>query len=285
MTVRQRLARAALLRFEAMEQSMPNLAAQEPMSFARSGNADPEAQAPAAHPHILVVDEDPVIRDLLTAYLGQNDLRVTTAADGDAMRALLGKDVIDLVVLDLKLGAESGLDLARQLRDQSAIPIVMLSGQSEEADRVMALELGADDYLTKPFSPRELLARLRAILRRRRLDVRQQRLGGLRGYRFGGWEVNLNTRQLVSPRGKHSVLTNAEFSLLVALLGAAGRSLSRAQLLELSRVHEDEVYDRAVDILIMRLRRKLGEDSASPRCIVTMRGVGYRFGVPVESIY
>ena len=268
-----------------MEQSMPNTSTQEPMGLAGSGTAQPEAQVHGGHPHILVVDDDPSIRELLAAYLGQNDLRVTAVADGDAMRALLGKQVIDLVVLDLKLGAESGLELARRLRDQSAIPIVILSGQREEADRVMALELGADDYLTKPFSPRELLARVRAILRRRRLDVRQQRLGGLRGYRFGGWEINLGTRQLVSPKGHQSVLTNGEFSLLVALLGAGGRILNRAQLLERSRVHDDEVYDRAVDILIMRLRRKLGEDSAHPRCIVTMRGVGYRFGVPVESIY
>jgi two-component system, OmpR family, response regulator len=210
---------------------------------------------------------------------------VTTVADGVAMRALLGNEVIDLVVLDLKLGAESGLDLARRLSDQSAIPIVMLSGQSEEADRIMALELGADDYLTKPFSPRELLARVRAILRRRRLDVRQQRGEDMRAYRFGGWELNLNTRRLVSPNRPHAALTNGEFSLLVALLGAGGRTLSRTQLLELSRLHDDEVYDRAVDVLIMRLRRKLGEDSANPHCILTIRGAGYRIGVPVESVY
>ena len=264
---------------------MPGTASQEPMSFAGSGTADPEAEANAGHPHILVVDDDPGIRELLSAYLGQNDLRVTAVADGGAMGALLGKQVIDLVVLDLKLGAECGLDLARRLRDQSAIPIVMLSGRGEEADRVMGLELGADDYLTKPFSPRELLARVRAILRRRRLDVRQQRLEGMRAYRFGGWEVNLQTRQLVSPKGPHGALTNGEFSLLVVLLGARGRILSRTQLLELSRLHGDEVHDRAVDMLIMRLRRKLGEDSANPHCILTIRGAGYRIGVRVESVY
>jgi len=268
-----------------MEHFMPGTASQEPMSFAGSGTADPEAEANAGHPHILVVDDDPGIRELLSAYLGQNDLRVTAVADGGAMGALLGKQVIDLVVLDLKLGAECGLDLARRLRDQSAIPIVMLSGQSEEADRVMALELGADDYLTKPFSPRELLARVRAILRRRRMDLRQQRPEGLRAYRFGGWEINLNTRQLTSPKGQHATLTNGEFSLLVVLLGARGRILSRTQLLELSRLHGDEVHDRAVDMLIMRLRRKLGEDSANPHCILTIRGAGYRIGVRVESVY
>jgi DNA-binding response OmpR family regulator len=268
-----------------MEQFMPDMAWQEPISFAPNAKADPEAQTQAGLPHVLVVDDDRTIRELLAAYLGQHDLRVTAVADGDAMRALLGEQVIDLVVLDLKLGAESGLDLARRLRDQSAIPIVMLSGQSEEADRVMALELGADDYLTKPFSPRELLARVRAILRRRRMDVRQQRLKGLRAYRFGGSELNLNTRQLVSPQASHGTLTNGEFSLLVVLLGARGRILSRTQLLELSRLHGDEVHDRAVDMLIMRLRRKLGEDSANPHCILTIRGAGYRIGVPVESVY
>jgi len=268
-----------------MEQFMPDMAWQEPISIDPSARADPEAQTQAGPPHVLVVDDDHSIREALANYLGQHDLRVTAVADGGAMRALLGKQVIDLIVLDLKLGAESGLDLARRLRDQSAIPIVMLSGQSEEADRVMALELGADDYLTKPFSPRELLARVRAILRRRRLDVRQQRLEGMRAYRFGGWELNLNTRALVSPKGQHGTLSNGEFSLLVALLGARGRTLSRTQLLELSRLHDDEVYDRAVDILILRLRRKLGEDSANPHCILTIRGAGYRIGVPVESVY
>jgi DNA-binding response OmpR family regulator len=266
-----------------MEHFMPGMASQEPMSFAHSGKAHPEAQA--GHPHILVVDDDPAIRELVSDYLGQNDLRVTAVADGAAMRALLGEQVIDLVLLDLKLGAESGLDITRRLREDSAIPIVMLSGQREEADRVMALELGADDYLTKPFSLRELLARVRAILRRRQLDVRQPRLEGMRAYRFGGWELNLNTRQLVSLKAPHGTLSNGEFSLLVALLGARGRTLSRAQLLELSRLHDDEVYDRAVDVLILRLRRKLGESSATARCIVTMRGAGYRIGVPVENVY
>jgi DNA-binding response OmpR family regulator len=269
-----------------MEYFTPGTVSQEPMGFTNSGKADAKTEGEAGHPHILVVDDDSVIRELLSTYLEQNDLRVTTVANGAAMRALLGKQVIDLVVLDLKLGGESGLDLARRLRDQSAIPIVMLSGQSEEADRVMALELGADDYVTKPFSPRELLARVRAILRRRRMDICQQRLEGLRAYRFGGWELNLNTRQLISPDRQHAaMLSNGEFNLLVALLGARGRILSRAQLLELSRLQDDDVYERTVDIVILRLRRKLGEDRATPRHIVTIRGAGYRIGVPVESVY
>jgi two-component system, OmpR family, response regulator len=139
--------------------------------------------------------------------------------------------------------------------------------------------------VAKPFSLRELLARVRAVLRRRRLDLRQGRVEGVRAYRFDGWELNLNARRLESPDGRRAALTNGEFSVLVVLLGAGGRTLSRMQLLELSRLHEDEVYDRAVDMQIMRLRRKLGESSTNPRCVVTVRGAGYRIGVRVETVY
>ena len=132
----------------------------------------PQASSQAGLPHVLAVDDDPVIRELIADYLGQNDLRVTTVADGAAMREVIAEQVVDLIVLDLRLKAEDGMALARTLRDESAIPIIMLTGRSEEADRVMGLELGADDYLTKPFSPRELLARIRTILRRRRAEVR-----------------------------------------------------------------------------------------------------------------
>ena len=255
------------------------------MSFAGGERAKLEAGAHAGYPHVLVVDDDPAIRDLVAEYLGDNDLRVTTCADGAAMGALLGKEVVDLVLLDLKLGAEDGMDLARRLRDESAIPIIMLSGRSDEVDRVMALELGADDYVTKPFSPRELLARVRAILRRRRLDQRQDGVNGVRAYRFDGWELNIKTRRLVSRDGRRVALTNGEFSLLAVLLGAGQRVLSRAQLIELSRLHREEVYDRAVDMQIMRLRRKFSEHSTNPRYILTVRGAGYLIGVRVETVY
>jgi two-component system, OmpR family, response regulator len=241
--------------------------------------------APAAAPHVLVVDDDPTIRELVAEYLGKNDLRVTTVADGRSMQAILADQVVDLVVLDLKLRGEDGMALARRLRDDSEIPIVMLTGRSEEADRVMGLELGADDYLTKPFSTRELLARIRSILRRRHAEVRQGKPEGIRAYRFDGWELNLNTRRL-SARDGHTVpLSNGEFSLLVVLLGAPSRILSRDQLLDLSRLHNDEVYNRSVDVQIMRLRRKIEKDPAEPRYIRTERGVGYLFGVPVETVY
>jgi len=245
----------------------------------------PQPTAHSAVPHVLVVDDDPTIRELVTDYLGRNELRVSAAADGRAMRAVLEEQVVDLVVLDLKLGPEDGMALARRIRDESQIPIVMLTGRADEADRVMGLELGADDYLTKPFSPRELLARIRTVLRRRRTEVRQGRPDGVRAYRFDGWELNLNTRRLGHRSGKMVPLSNGEFSLLVVLLGAPNRVLSRDQLLDLSRLHNDEVYSRSIDVQIMRLRRKIEEDAGKPRYIQTERGAGYVFSVPVETVY
>jgi DNA-binding response OmpR family regulator len=244
-----------------------------------------EAATPAGRPHILMADDDPSIRELVAEYLVNNDLRVTMVPDAAAMRGVLGKEVIDLVLLGLKLGAENEMELARRLHEESAIPIVMLSGRNEEADCVTALELGVDDYLTKPFSLRELLARVRAILRRRRLEMRQGRVERVRAYRFGRWELNVNTRVLWSADARRPPLGNKDFSVLVAMLGAGARVLSRAELLDLSRSHDDEVYDRAVDVQIMRLRRMLEDDCRNPRYIVTVRGEGYRLGIPVESVY
>src|SRR5213083_2461330 len=248
-------------------------------------NRAPQAPLQAALPHVLAVDDDPIIRGVISDYLKQNELRVTAVADGRSMQAVLADEVVDLIVLDLKLRGEDGMTLARRLRDESEIPIIMLTGRAEEADRIMGLELGADDYLTKPFSPRELLARIRTILRRRRSEVRQGRPEGIRAYRFDGWELNLNTRRLLSPAGQSVPLSNGEFSLLVVLLGAHSRILSRDQLLDLSRLHNDEVYNRSVDVQIMRLRRKIEKEPAEPRYIRTERGAGYLFGVPVETVY
>ena len=247
-------------------------------------NVQSQASSQAA-PHVLAVDDDPTIRSLIVDYLGQNDLRVTAVADGRSMREVIADQVVDLIVLDLKLKSEDGMALARGLRDESAIPIIMLTGRAEEADRVMGLELGADDYLTKPFSTRELLARIRTILRRRHAEVRQGKPEGIRAYRFDGWELNLNTRRLTSREGKSVALSNGEFSLLVVMLGAPNRILSRDQLLDLSRLHNDEVYSRSIDVQIMRLRRKIERDAAQPRYIKTERGAGYIFGVPVDTVY
>jgi two-component system, OmpR family, response regulator len=237
-----------------------------------------------ASAHVLAVDDDPIIREAIADYLGQHEFRVTAVADGGAMQAALAYEVIDLVVLDLKLVTEDGMALARRLRDESAIPIIMLTGRCEEADRVMGLELGADDYLTKPFSPRELLARIRAVLRRRP-KIQQGRPEGIRAYRFDGWELNLNTRRLRNRDGQTVSLSNGEFGLLVALLGAPNRILSRDQLLDMSRLHSDDVYNRSVNTQILRLRRKLETDPAKPRYICTERAAGYVFSVRVEIIY
>jgi two-component system, OmpR family, response regulator len=239
----------------------------------------------ALEPHVLAVDDDPLIREMISDYLLKHGFRVTAVADGRAMSELLATEVVDLIVLDLKLRTEDGMNLARKLRDESMIPIIMLTGRSDEADRVMGLELGANDYVTKPFSPRELLARIRTVLRRRRAEVRQGRPEGIRAYRFEGWELNLNTRRLTAPDGQVTVLSKGEFSLLVVLLGAPHRILNRDQLLDLSRLHNDEVYNRAIDIQIMRLRRKIEPDPSKPKFIRTERGNGYVFSVNVETVY
>jgi two-component system OmpR family response regulator len=201
----------------------------------------------------------------LEEYLAASGLRVSTAATGKHMSQILTDEAIDLVVLDLRLAGEDGMAIARSLREQSAIPIVMLTGVRDEADRVMGLELGADDYLTKPFSPRELLARIRTVLRRAKSAA-----------------PSLARK----PRdGRHIALTNGEFNLLAALLSAPQRILTRDQLLEASRVYDNEVYDRAIDIQVLRLRRKIEQDPSQPKFIVTERGVGYIFSSPVEVVY
>ncbi len=177
------------------------------------------------------------------------------------------------------------MSLVRTLRDQSAIPIVMLTGVRDEADRVMGLELGADDYLTKPFSPRELLARIRTVLRRTKsAAVAQAQRREVRAYRFAEFELNLRTRRL--KRDTRNIdLTNGEFNLLAALLTSPERILTRDQLLDASRVYDNEVYDRSIDIQVLRLRRKIEADPSQPRFIVTERGVGYIFKSPVEILY
>ena len=237
-------------------------------------------------PHILVVDDDPQIRGLLDEYLTKNELRVSVAASGGQMSQILADEAIDLVVLDLRLAGEDGMAIVRTLRDSSALPIVMLTGVTDEADRVMGLELGADDYLTKPFSPRELLARIRTVLRRTKSAVPVQApQREIRAYRFAAFELNLRTRRLKRRDGQNIELTNREFNLLAALLSSPQRILTRDQLLEASRVYDNEVYDRAIDVQVLRLRRKIEVDPSQPRFIVTERGTGYIFSSAVEVLY
>jgi two-component system OmpR family response regulator len=235
--------------------------------------------------HVLVVDDDAAVCALVTEYLSQNDFCVTAVSTGKEMMKVLADEAIDLVVLDLKLRGEDGLHLARRLRETSKIPIIMVTGRLEEADRVMGLELGADDYVTKPFSPRELLARIRAVMRRYQVvEPLPGRDEGLRAYRFAGWELNVRLHRLTSPDGAHIPLTNGEFSLLAAFLSAPQRVLNRDQLLDLSRLHSTEVYDRSIDVQILRLRRKIEVDPTTPHLIRTERGVGYVFNAPVTVV-
>jgi len=234
-------------------------------------------------PHVLALDDDPHIRDLLATYLAQNEMRVTAVADGNGLNETLSREAIDLVVLDLRLPGEDGMQIMHRIRQRSSIPILLLTGVAEEADRVMGLELGADDYLTKPFSPRELLARIRALLRRARTQATvAERVAEVRAWRFGEWELNVGLRKLRGPGGRLVDLTNGEFSLLAALLSAPQRILSRDQLLELSRLHNAEVYDRTIDVQILRLRRKIEEDPSRPKYIRTERGAGYVFDAEVQ---
>lgn len=239
----------------------------------------------AAWPHVAAVDDDPAIRQLLTDYLGDNELRISTMASERELLALMDRETVDAVVLDVRLQGEDGMQIARRLRERCQVPILMLTGRADEADRVMGLELGADDYLTKPFSSRELLARLRALLRRAQAQASvADAMSKVRAFRFGGWELNVGLRRLRDPQGAVVELTNGEFSLLSAFLSAPQRVLSRDQLLELSRLHNAEVYDRSIDVQILRLRRKIEADPAKPGFIVTQRGAGYLWGVGVEVV-
>jgi DNA-binding response OmpR family regulator len=237
-----------------------------------------------AQTHILAIDDDPAMRKLVADYLRENNLRVTAVATGAEMAQALDQHAIDLVVLDLRLAAEDGMQLARKLREQSTVPIIIVTGKQEEADRVMGLELGADDYVTKPFSPRELLARIRAVLRRYQTarEVLPAQGEKRRAYRFAGWELNLGSRRLTSPDGGRVELSHGEFNLLHAFCAAPQRVLSREQLLDLSRLYGAEVYDRSIDVQVLRLRRKIETNPALPRYIKTERGAGYVFSVAVE---
>lgn len=235
--------------------------------------------------HILAIDDDPLVLKLIADYLGDNEMRVTALPSGLSVAEVMAQEMIDVVVLDLRLPGEDGMQIARSLRAQSGIPIIMLTGRKDEADRVMALELGADDYVTKPFSPRELLARIRALLRRSRSQATvADGLQKLRAYRFAGWELNVRMRRLTSPKGEPVRLTNHEFNLLAAFLAAPQRVLSRDQLLGLSRLHNGEVYDRSIDVQVNRLRKRVQPDGSQPQLIRTERGAGYIFTAGVEAV-
>lgn len=229
---------------------------------------------------ILIVDDDVQIRQLLRDYLSGFGMSVVDVADGSAMTAALESGSFDLVILDLMMPGEDGLSLCRGLRAKSNIPILMLTARGEAMDRVIGLEVGADDYVVKPFEPRELVARIQSILRRTRgsrESISQQKEAG-----FMGWRLNYILRQLVSPEELVIPLSNAEFRLLTVLVEHPNRVLSREFLLDEARGRNMEIFDRSIDILISRLRQKLNDDPRTPSLIKTVRGEGYLFDTRVS---
>ncbi|NEV61418.1 response regulator [Thiorhodococcus minor] len=235
-------------------------------------------------PHILVVDDHAEIRQLLQRYLGDHGYRVTTAANGTEMRRVLADAAIDLIILDLMMPGEDGLTLCRNLRagPHAGLPIVMLTAMGEETDRIVGLEMGADDYLPKPFNPRELLARMKAVMRRTCTHHDQGVVEAAERLCFLGWTLLPDARELIDPDQTLVPLSTAEFALLMAFVTRPGRVLSRDQLLDLARGRDAKAFDRAIDTLVSRLRRKLGDQSRDPQIIKTIRGDGYLFAPKVE---
>jgi two-component system OmpR family response regulator len=235
--------------------------------------------------HILVVDDQKEICEVVQQYLSSEGYRVSVAHDGPAMRKVLAQDAADLVILDLMLPGEDGLTLARALREESPVGIIILTGRGETVDRIIGLEMGADDYLPKPFHLRELLARVKSVLRRSAARGASQDPAAAVGRsraRFAGWNLDLSTRELVSPDGGEVRLTTGEFDLLAAFVKNANQVLSRDRLLDLARNREAGPFDRTIDVQVGRLRRKLEPDPQKPTIIKTVRGTGYIFTPTVE---
>lgn len=241
----------------------------------------------ANSPHVLIVDDDREIRDLLGRFLVKHGYRVTVAIDGREMWKALAEWAIDLIVLDVMLPGDDGLVLCRQLRARCPVPIIMLTAMGEDVDRIVGLEMGADDYLAKPFNPRELLARIKAVLRRTAslsAAGRAEEVGesAERVLAFAGWTLRLDQRSLTSPDGVLMPLSTGEFDLLAAFATHPQRVLSRDQLLDLARGRDAQTFDRSIDVQVSRLRRKIEADPAEPALIRTVRGGGYLFAPPVE---
>ncbi|HMF69428.1 MAG TPA: response regulator [Phyllobacterium sp.] len=233
--------------------------------------------------HIVVVDDDEAVRVMLTGYFEQQNISVSAACNRSEFNRHLARAYPSLIILDLRIGDDDGLDLLREIRSHSDVPVIIMTGHRlDESDCVVGLELGADDYIIKPFSLRELLARVRAILRRQEMGrLARARDPERGGYRFDGWQLERRGRRLLDPQGAPVSLTKGEYALLLAFLEAPQRPLTREHLLQATRLHED-IFDRSIDVQVLRLRRKLERDPRAPRAIQTMRGVGYVFTLPVE---
>ena len=232
--------------------------------------------------HILVVDDDAEIRSLLCDYLRRNGYQATAVADGKAMWAVRARSAFDLIVLDIMLPGEDGLTLCRRLRAETDTPVIMLTARGEETDRIVGLEIGADDYLAKPFSPRELLARIKSVLRRARSLPNNLKADEARRIRFAGWTLDTAARHLVSAEGVVTALSGSEYQLLRILLSHPNHVLTRDQIMLLAKGREADPLERTIDLQVSRLRHRLGDDLDEPRLIKTVRGQGYVLAVPVE---
>ncbi len=235
--------------------------------------------------HILVVEDDTFVQKALRLYLEGEGYRISTCDNGADMHALMAKDPADLAIMDLKLPNDDGFELTRQLRDKYSVGIIILSSKDDSIDRVVGLEIGADDYVTKPWDERELLARIRSVMRR--VSDRQQassssNSGEQRLITFNGWILNLDSRELKDPDGGKVELTSGEFSLLNEFIEKAGRVLSRDHLLSAIYSRHWEPFDRSIDVLVTRLRRKIEQDSRHPEIIKTVRGTGYMFAAAIK---
>lgn len=233
--------------------------------------------------HIIIVDDDLEIIDLVQNYLRQQGLQVSSATHGKALDQLLLSQKVDLIILDLMLPGEDGISICRRLRAHSDIPIIMLSAAGEETDRVIGLEIGADDYMAKPFGLRELLARVNSLLRRQQQLLTKRATGVMRtpDYLFAGWTLQTSKNRLISPAEVVVSLSHAEYRLLLAFLEHPQRTLSREQLMGLIKDEDNDLIDRGVDVLIGRLRKKIEQDSKNPELVMTIRGVGYQFNAEV----
>lgn len=231
--------------------------------------------------HLLVVDDDREIRDLLKRYLSKHGYRVTVAKNGEELSKALRDWKIDLIILDLMLPGEGGLALCRDLRTTSMVPVIMLTALGDETDRIIGLEMGADDYLPKPFNPRELLARVRANLRRAHCAPAARSTARDNAVTFASWTLDLARRRLEAKDGTIVHLSGSEYALLVAFIEHPQQVLSRDQLLDLSRGREAAPFDRSIDVQVGRLRRKIEKDPANPEFIKTVRGAGYVFAATI----
>jgi two-component system OmpR family response regulator len=245
------------------------------MTKEQNGNISTQSTLAMSDIHLLVVDDDTELRNLIGDYLRKNGYRVSLAADGNAMRKNLADHAIDLIVLDLMLPNEDGLVLCRNLRVHSNIPVIMLTAKGDETDRIIGLEMGADDYLSKPFNPRELLARIKSVLRRAQALPDPQEAKGGRYLRFAHWQLDTVARNLMAENGLVVALSGAEYRLLKIFLEHANRILSREQLLDMTQGKDAEPFDRSIDVQISRLRHRLGDDAKEPAIIKTVRGEGY----------